>query len=698
MKKLIVTLFLFLSICTFGQHQDKVDFIKAKIYLGPLPKEKKIKGGVVYRFNVLQNVDSVFFDAKHMDFSKVELDGEKIDFTVTEKTISIKHKFKEGESHKLIIEYIAKPKQTVYFIGWDNNVEDNEQTLPAGRQVWTQGQGKYTSHWVPSFDDMQEKVEFDLTIEVDKKYHVIANGNLLLKIEKEEEEDAIWLFDMKEPMSSYLLAFAIGNYDKQVLKSESGVTIENYYYPNDSLKVEPTYRYTKKIFDFLESEIGVAYPWQNYKQVPVHDFLYAGMENTSATFFSDAYVIDSTSFIDRNYVNVNAHELAHQWFGNLVTEKNSEHHWLHEGFATYYAYLAEKEVFGDDYFYWKLFETAKTLHEISEKGEGESLLNPNASSLTFYEKGAWALVILKDKIGEEKFKTGIQKYLNTYQFQNVTVGDFINVMEEVSNNDLNEFKAIWLDGAVFPMDAAKAYLIKNSTSHKMYYALKNDDSKTFTTTDILKNPELSSELRLELLQQKGDFSELELSSLIADDDIRIRQLAAKKVGEIPNSLRTSIKPLLLGDSYMTTELMLYKLWSSFGFDKNLFLEKTKDIIGLPNKNVRLLWLTLAMFTPDYNPTESVYYHRELVGYTSAMYNPEVRQTAFQYLFEIQALNADAYANLIKATNHHSWQFRNYARQLFDTLWNNENQKKEIEKVANQLNSSDLRYLKTKLNS
>ncbi len=689
MKKLIFTLFIFLSLYAFGQHQDKVDFIKAKVYLSPVSKEKTIKGGVIYRFNVLQNVDSIFLDAKNMDFSKVELDGKEMDFNATKKIISIQNKFEKGASHKLFLEYVAKPKQTVYFIGWDDDVEGNDQ-------IWTQGQGKYTSHWLPSFDDMEEKIEFDLTIEADKKYQVIANGNLLLKTNN-DEEDPIWIFDMKKPMSSYLLAFAMGNYDKQVLTSESGVSIENYYYPNDSLKVEPTFRYTKRIFDFLENEIGVAYPWQNYKQVPVHDFLYAGMENTSATFFSDAYVIDSISFIDRNYVNINAHELAHQWFGNLVTEKNSEHHWLHEGFATYYAYLAEKEVFGDDYFYWKLFDTAKVLSEISENGEGQSLLNPKASSLTFYEKGAWALAILREEIGDSAFKEGIKTYLNKYKYQNVAVADFIAVMEETSNYDLSDFKAIWLEGDVFPIDAANDYLMKNSSSLRMYYVLKHDDEKNFNSPEILKNSELATELKLELLQQKGDFPELELLPLIASEDIRIRQFAAQKMGKISEELKEFTEPLLLDNSYITNELMLYNLWSSFDYDRGTFLEITKNIVGLPNKNVRLLWLTLALFTPDYRPTENVFFHRELVGYTSPIYNPEVRQTAFQYLSEIQALNDDAYINLIKATNHHSWQFRNYARKLFDALWSDQEQKKEIEKIVNQLNSSDLRYLKTKLN-
>ena len=689
MKNFFLQLIFCITCFTYGQHQDKVDFTTAIVYIKPEPLKQQLKGSVDYRFNVKKNVDSIFLDAKNIDFLKVELDGKKVNFTTTEKTISIKKKFKKGQSHKLIIDYVANPKQTVYFIGYDDNLEGNEQ-------IWTQGQGKYTSHWLPSFDDMEEKIEFDLTIETNTNYQVIANGNLLKK-SNESEEFSVWFFDMKKPMSSYLLAFAIGNYHKQVLKSDSGVTIENYYYPSDSLKVEPTYRFTKEIFEFLEKEIGVAYPWQNYKQVPVHDFLYAGMENTSATFFSDAFVIDSTSFVDRNYVNINAHELAHQWFGNLVTEKNSEHHWLHEGFATYYAYLAEKEVFGDDYFYCKLFDTAKTLNEISDKGEGERLLNPKSSSLTFYEKGAWALAFLREEVGDINFKSGIKDYLNTYQFQNVTVADFINVMEEESGMDLNKFKEVWLEGNVFPMKEAKGYLMTNSSSFRMYYRLKHDNQNIFITRDFLDDTELSTQLKIELLKQKGEFPGLELRFIALNEDLKIRQFAAEKMDIIPEELKEVAEPLLLDDSYITNELMLYKLWSSFDYDRSVFLDKTKDIVGLPNKNVRLLWLTLALVTPDYNPEESSSYYEELVGYTSPIFNPEVRQTAFQYLFEIQALKGNGLVNLIKATNHHSWQFRNYSRQLLDALLKDEEQISEIEKVANQLKSSDLRYLKTKLN-
>ncbi|HZJ19501.1 MAG TPA: M1 family metallopeptidase, partial [Pricia sp.] len=368
MKLFLFVLPLLTSFFINAQHQDKVDFIRGEILITPLPKEKRILGEVTYTFKVLADVDSVFLDAQNMSFSTVKLNGANAKYSNTDKIISIHKKFKKGRSYKLFLDYAVTPKQTVYFLGWDDGDPENQQTVPSGeqgvpsgrqseridsqglrsgkqsepseKQVWTQGQGKYTSYWLPSFDDMEEKVEFDLNITFDASYEVIANGKLV-STKMNSKGKNIWHFDMDHPMSSYLLAFVAGNYKKQELVSKSGIPITNYYYPKDSVRVEPTYRYTQRIFDFLEDEIGLSYPWQNYKQIPVHDFLYAGMENTGTTIFSDGYVIDSTAFVDKNYVNVNAHELAHQWFGNLVTEKDGNHHWLHEGFATYYAYLTE---------------------------------------------------------------------------------------------------------------------------------------------------------------------------------------------------------------------------------------------------------------------------------------------------------------------------------------------------------------------
>ncbi|GAW89454.1 aminopeptidase [Flavobacterium psychrophilum] len=166
------------------------------------------------------------------------------------------------------------------------------------------------------------------------------------------------------------------------------------------------------------------YPWQIYKQVPVNDFLYAGMENTSATIFSQDFVVDAIGFNDRNYININAHELAHQWFGNMITAKSGKDHWLQEGFASYYALLAEKKIFGKDYFNYELLKMAKELKKAS-KTDTIPVLNAKASSLSFYKKGAWALHILREGIGEKNFKKALKNYLNNYKFKNVITDDFL---------------------------------------------------------------------------------------------------------------------------------------------------------------------------------------------------------------------------------------------------------------------------------
>ncbi len=690
--------FLFIYCAGFAQHQDKVDFIKASVLIKPLPFQKAIEGEVKYDFIVLAELDSVFLDAKNMDFNTVKLNGRKVKFSNDSKQIVIRRKFKKGGAYSLRFGYSCIPKQTVYFIGWDDTVDGNEQ-------IWTQGQGKYTSHWLPSFDNMEEKVEFDLKITTVPKFNVISNG----KLKKTSTHGGLktWQFDMKKPMSSYLLAFAIGNYNKQELVSNSGISIENYYYPKDSLRVEPTYRYTKAIFDFLETEIGMSYPWQNYKQVPVKDFLYAGMENTSATIFSDGFMIDSIAFVDKNYVNVNSHELAHQWFGNLVTEKNGNHHWLHEGFATYYAYLTEREIFGADHFYWKLYNTAQQLQDLSDRGEGESLLNPKASSLTFYEKGAWALVMLRNFVGNNSFRKGIQQYLKTYQFKNATVAQFLQEIADASGVDLSGFKTKWLESTVFPMIEAKALLKKQSPSLALLFemegsfeALQSDDFEY----ERYWNTSNSIHFKQHLLE---NYHRMLPTALIQKafglDTIPIRQsLATALLGlSSPDTLNKVLKQnfesLLLDESYITQEVALIKLWSVFSVDRNRYLDELKEVDGLPNKNVRLLWLTLALVTPEYNVGQKKDFLKELSNYTNEQYHPEIRQRAFQYLTDINALNDDVLQQLVKATGHHSWQFRNFARRLLDDLVKEEPFKLKLQRIAKELNHDDLRYLNTKLN-
>tara|TARA_R110002049_G_C9169428_1_gene561758 strand:+ start:840 stop:2897 length:2058 start_codon:yes stop_codon:yes gene_type:complete len=682
-----------MTIALTAQHQAKVDFLQAKVDMSIDPKQETISGTVTYKLKALQKVDSVFLDAQNLQIIETRLNNKNIKATNSGKNIIIHKKFKANKSYSLEIKYLAKPQQTVYFMGWTDEISGNEQ-------VWTQGQGKYTSHWLPSFDDMTEKVEFDLNIAFDKNYEVIANGALLGT--KDLGALRAWSYNMDKPMSSYLLAFSIGDYrDKQIL-SNSEVPIGLYYYPNDSSFVEPTYRFTKEIFDFLEKEIGVDYPWQNYKQIPVRDFLYSGMENTGTTIFSDTYVMDSIAFKDRNYVNVNAHELAHQWFGDLVTEVDGSSHWLHEGFATYYALLAEKELFGKEYYYWKLYESAIQLQEMTTKNMGEALIDPKASSLTFYEKGAWALHILREQLGEDNFKKGIQQYLKRYAYKNVTVNDFIKEMELASGRVLNPFRSQWLVQKEFPFADAKVNMVRESEDLKNYFELQkevmisSEDNESIIKKywEGTKSDQLKSQIIKTYFKSLSEDFIAEV--LEKNNSVKVRQAIALTAVKIPLGLKPGFESLLEDESYITKETMLYKLWINYPADRVNYLDRTKNIEGFSNKNIRLLWLTLALLTKDYEPNSTNDYYLELSGYTSPVYTYEIRQVAFQFLEELIGFSDKNLLDLINATQHHTWQFRKYSRTLLDQLLEKKEYRERIDRLKVKLNEVELRYISNKL--
>lgn len=684
--------FFFLVLNSFGQEQENVDFTKIDAEIKPY-QNVSLSGIARYDFNIDQPLDSLVFDAIGMEFSDIYFKGKKVTHLSKYDGKQLKIGLSLGRgSYNIRFGFTSQPKQTVYFIG-----EEQDSTI---QQIWTQGQGKYTSHWLPSFDNMNEKLEFDLTVHVPPKYNVIANGKL--KSDKVTGNLKSYKYDMNQPMSSYLAAFVIGNFSKEVLQSSSGIPIELYYEPKDSLKVEPTYRYTKQIFDFLEEEIGVAYPWQNYKQVPVQDFLYAGMENTTCTIFSNQYVIDSTAFLDKNYVNVNAHELAHQWFGNLVTEVSGEHHWLHEGFATYYAYLTEKELFGDDHFYWSLYETARTLHTISENGDGEALTNPNAGSLTFYEKGAWALAMLRERLGDKAFKKGMKSYLTVYAYKNATITDFLNEMEKASGSSLLSFREEWLDTDDFPWVEVSTFLkTKNPHLNSYFEIQKHTDSTTVFNQMKLKglwNKKTPKEFKRQFIfdywEQLPDSS---IREILKKEPVEVRQAVALVLPKFPKAMQSELETLLTDPSYITQETTLFKLWEAFPENRADYLNKTKAVEGLPNKNVRLLWLALALVTPDYQISNKTEFSQELKLYTAPQFNFEIRQGAFQYLTLLNQFDIPTLKNLLQACDHHVWQFKKSSRNLVRELYAQEDATILFEELKLQLSEKEKSILEKVIN-
>ncbi len=669
-------IFLLFTTFLFAQQTKFVDFKTVSGQLSLNAKEKLVSGSVDYQFEVLKPIDTIKIDAKNMEFSKVQIDNKEVHFVNSGKELQIIGNFQKGKNH-LTFDYTVKPKQALYFV----SIENSEV------QIWTQGQGRYTSNWFPSFDDVNEKVIFNLGVNYDAGYQVISNG--ILKDKTSNGNSNHWQYEMEKPMSSYLLMLSVGKYDKKEFTAKSKVPLEYYLEHKDADRFEPTYRYSKRIFDFLEKEIGVKYPWEIYRQIPVRDFLYAGMENTTSTLFATRYVVDSIGFEDRNYTNVDAHELAHHWFGDLITAESSKHHWLQEGFATYYAALAEREIYGDDYFYSKLYDTAQQI-KFASRTDTIPVLNVKASSLTFYEKGAWALFVLHESIGDKAFKKAIKSYLKKYAYQTVNTKDFFNEIKKVSNFDLEKFQKTWLESTVFDTQTANALLSKNKAIQvrlevdklkKVTLAEKQNFFKKTLESDIYHTVKEAIVDQLE--NEKYEAKKALLLMALHSNNVEIRQAVGNSLTKIPEDFRTEYETLLDDNSYQTQEIALYWLWRNFPDHRTEYLNRSKEWIGFNDYNLRTLWLSLALSTPNYSDNPEVLIS-ELIAFSSTKYEATTRQNALEKLIAFKIINDQVLSNLVGATTHHMWQFSKFGRDTIRLLLKNPEMRASFERILPNL--------------
>ena len=672
--------FLFFSMLTFAQQTKYVDFLTCNAFLYPNFDEKSISGSVTYEFKVKQIIDTIKIDAKNIVFSDVMINGKSVKFKNSGKTLDLFDGYSKGKN-KLTFQYTAIPKQTLYFIGQDDN-----------RQIWTQGQGKYTSHWLPSFDDVNEKVIFGITInyyvDMDKfEFNPIALSNGKLNFEKKTiswsrgVNDITRNYQMQKPISSYLVMLAFGKFGMQEVKSKSGTPLEFYIEKNDYSKFEPTYRYSKQIFDYLELEIGMKYPWKIYRQVPVRDFLYAGMENTTSTIFAQDFVVDSVGFNDRNYINVNAHELAHQWFGDLVTAQSGKHHWLQEGFATFYALLAEKEIFGDDYFYNELYDYALQLRSAT-KTDTIPVMNENASSLSFYKKGAWALHTLREDIGAKNFQKAVKKYLKKYKYKNVNTDEFLAEVKKIAKDfDVKKFKNKWLETSGFDMVVAESYLMKNKSVAA--YIQLTKEKKDFENYKAILESETYFPVKQYIFYKLGNTTfenKKELIEIGMKQNVYVRQAIAETVTKIPVEFKSQYETFLDDDSYKTKEIALINLCNSFPNQANEYLEKLKNFQGNNDKSLRITWLKIALNLDVILEYKNLYFN-ELLNYTSSNNESLVRQNALEVLLELYPENEQVIRALFQATNHHKWQFTKFARDKIRTLLKQPDFRNQVENLV-----------------
>jgi len=353
---------------------------------------------------------------------------------------------------------------------------------------------------------------------------------------------------------------------------------------------------------------------------------------------------------------------------------------LQEGFSTYYALLAERDIFGDDYYYWQLYQYLKELEAQEQAEQSTALLDPKSSSTTFYKKGAWVLHVLREKVGDKAFKIAVKRYLNKHAYGNVETNDFISEVEKASKMELSNFVQVWLKSKALPINEMKAALQSNQTSEFLitieeypYLKYRTDDDDNYVPSSLVTQlPEGFYPMQVAVLKEtlsKPDYPTYNdlVKEAFASKNLHLRQALALNMSEIPEDFQQDYETLLNDQSYVTIEAALYNLWANFPRKRNEYLKQTQSIYGFNDYNVRTLWLTLALATPEFQTDKKQDFFEELVSYTNPKQPFSLRQNAFGYLSSIGVFNEDALKHLIEASKHHNWRFKSFAKSLLEKL-------------------------------
>ena len=316
---------------------------------------------------------------------------------------------------------------------------------PGDTQVWSQGEAEQHHFWFPSYDYPNERFTSEVICHVPEGMEVVSNGSLL-GAEKGADGLAAWHWKQDKPHVNYLVAMAAGYFHK-IEDKVGALPLAVLVPPSEKEQAASAFRDTKQIIEFYQRETGVPFAWAKYYQVYCLDFTAGGMENTSCTFQAARLLFQNDTEQLRTLHTLDAHETAHQWFGDLVTCRDWSHLWLNEGFATFYTALYEEQKNGRDSMLFALWNDAQNIFKATDTRPivWRDYRDPMEQfDYRVYPKGAWVLHMIRSRLGPELYRKGIHAYLERHRNGIATTDDLQAALEEQSGLSFDQFFDQWL--------------------------------------------------------------------------------------------------------------------------------------------------------------------------------------------------------------------------------------------------------------
>ena len=394
------------------------DLQNVKTHLWFDTDQRKVRGEVTHSIAMLRDdLTQIQFDSVELKISTVTLDGKDAKFSTTDNAliVPLAGPSRQGEHHQVFIRYEGQPKKGLYFVLPDRNYPNRP------KEVWTQGEAEDTRYYIPIYDYPNDRTTSEMILTVPATWLTISNGNLV-GVKDETDGTKTWDWKQTEPLSTYLISAVAGEF---VEKKDTwrGIPVRYVVPRGQEDTIDSTFSRTRQMLDLFSDKLGVPYPWAQYAQSSVNDFVEGGMENTSATTLTTRGLVAPALApeLRRGSDDLDSHELAHQWFGDLVTCKDWANIWLNEGFATYFEHYWAEQRYGADeaaYEFWRDqagWFRQKRLYPVPIVTRNFTDSIEYAGNV--YDKGGWVLKMLRTKLGDDDFFRGLHYYLETNRGQ-----------------------------------------------------------------------------------------------------------------------------------------------------------------------------------------------------------------------------------------------------------------------------------------
>jgi aminopeptidase N len=431
-----------------GERRERTyDVLHYRIEVALDERARTIRGAVTVTLVPLRPALRVVdLDAEALTIEGARLGGQDLPFDLLDKGVRVRLSAPASfhDTLKLTLRYSGHPQRGLYFVGPDSSYPSRPW------QMWTQGEDMDNHFWFPCYDYPNDMATSEVNVTVNEKFTAVSNGRLVSTSGDKARKTKTFHWRQSLPHVSYLIMLAAGEYAVLRETAES-VPLEYYVYPRHVEDAKACFRETPAVLRFFNEKIGVKYPWEKYAQILCNNFVVGGMENTSATtLMDDATVYDARARVDGIPTSLIAHEMAHQWWGDLMTCADWRHLWLNEGFASYFDELYHEYARGRDEFDYQVYRSQMAGIESDARDGRKPIVSVGSYGTNLYPRSAAVLHMLRFVLGEELWWRSIRAYATTYRHKPVETNDLKRSIEETTGINLHWFFAQWVYGAGYP--------------------------------------------------------------------------------------------------------------------------------------------------------------------------------------------------------------------------------------------------------